>query len=150
MTFGKDLERRALAQGASEFVASNAILCLALTAGCLANAGWAAILMQKNRAWGLLSSSKAPASYWAWGTLMGLICFAGFMIYGTGATFLGELGTIIGWPVFMALALITSNVFGAITGEWKGAPKKAQVYSIAGIALLIAAATIINVWGPKQ
>jgi L-rhamnose-H+ transport protein len=149
MTFGKELERRALAEGASPFFASNAILALALTAGCLANAGYAMLLMRKNRTWSLLSTAKAPANYWGWGSLMGFICFAGFMVYGTGATFLGELGTIIGWPVFMALALITSNVLGLLTGEWKGAPAKAYRYSIGGIGLLITAATIINVWGPK-
>lgn len=50
----------------------------------------------------------------------------------------------------MSLALITSNVLGAVTGEWKGAPKKAWMYSATGIRLLITAATVINVWGPKQ
>lgn len=147
VNYGKPIEARALEHGASVFLASNAILCLGLTAGCLANAGWAAILMQRNRTWSLLGTSKAPGSYWAWGSLMGVICFAGFMVYGSGATLLGKLGTIIGWPLFMSASLTTSNVLGALTGEWRGAPPKAWGYSMVGIGLLIAAVVVINVWG---
>ncbi len=144
--FAEELQRRALANGASPMFASNAIWCLTLTAGCLANAGYAAILLFKRRTWGLFSGAHAPAGHWVLGSIMGFICFAGFMVYGTGGTYLGKLGGVVGWPVFMAFALITSNVLGALTGEWKGAPRKAYTFSVLGIALLITAATVINVW----
>jgi hypothetical protein len=43
----------------------------------------------------------------------------------------------------MSMALITSNTLGALSGEWKGAPRRAWSYSIVGMALLIVAITVI-------
>jgi L-rhamnose-H+ transport protein len=74
---------------------------------------------------------------------MGLLCFGSFLVYGVGATALGPLGGIVGWPLFMSMALITSNTLGALSGEWRGAPRQAWLYSLAGIGLLIVAITVI-------
>lgn len=142
--FGEELQQRALAAGAGTAMASNAIWSLCLTAGFIANAGYAAILLRRNGTWRLFSPDKAPAGHWIGGSLMGIICFASFMTYGSGATALGDLGGIVGWPLFMAMSLITSNLLGLLTGEWAGAPKKAYLYSLAGIGLLIVAITIIS------
>jgi L-rhamnose-H+ transport protein len=126
-------------------MASNAVWCLCLTAGFIVNAGYSAVLLNKNRTWGLFSKAKAPAGYWLGASIMGVVCFASFMVYGSGATALGGvLGAIVGWPLFMSMALITSNVLGAVGGEWKGAPKKAHSYSILGIGLLIIAIVVIS------
>ncbi len=141
--FGADLQAQAVANGASASMASNAIWSLTLTAGFIANAGYSVLLLRKNRTWRLFSGAKAPAGHWAGASLMGLICFGSFMVYGTGATALGSLGGIVGWPLFMSMALITSNALGALSGEWKGAPPRAWVCSMIGIALLIVAITVI-------
>ncbi len=142
--FGEELQRKALEFGAAPALASNAIWSLALTAGFVANAGWCVILLFKNRTWNLFARSNTPAGHWAGGTVMGVVCFGSFMVYGTGATLLGPLGGIVGWPLFMSMSLITSNVLGAVSGEWTGAPRKAYLYSLAGIGLLIVAITIIS------
>jgi len=142
--FGQDLQTRALAFGASLSMASNAIWCLTLTSGFFANAGYCVYLLQKNRTWHVFSQVSSPAAYWAGGSLMGLICFGSFMAYGMGATALGVLGGIVGWPLFMSMSLITSNVLGAMTGEWAGASRKAYALSVAGLALLILAIVIIS------
>ena len=75
---------------------------------------------------------------------MGVVLFASFMAYGSGATALGPLGGIVGWPLFMSMALITSNAWGAITGEWKGASRRAYGLSLVGIAFLIVAIVVIS------
>ena len=75
---------------------------------------------------------------------MGVICFGSFIAYGMGATSLGALGGIVGWPLFMAMSLITSNAWGVATGEWKGASRRSYGYSIVGIVFLIAAIVIIS------
>lgn len=141
--FGKELQDQAIANGAGATMASNAIWSLTLTAGFIANAGYCVLLLNKNRTWGLFSGAKAPAGHWAGATLMGLVCFGSFMVYGMGATAMGSLGGIVGWPLFMSMALITSNALGALSGEWKGAPRLAWTYSIIGVALLMVAITII-------
>jgi L-rhamnose-H+ transport protein len=138
--FGAELQRMALARGAAPGLASNAIWPLALTAGAITNAGYAWLLLKRNRT---AAELKGPAGHWALGAAMGALCFASFLVYGQGATALGELGGIVGWPLFMSMALITSNALGALSGEWRGAPRAAWGWSMAGIALLIAAITVI-------
>ncbi len=143
--FGAPLRDQALAQGVAAGLASNAIWPLALTAGSVANAGYAAWRLSRNRTWGQFRD--APASHWIGGIAMGLLCFASFMVYGLGATALGRLGGVVGWPLFMSMALITSNSLGALTGEWRGAPRSAWAYSIAGIAVLVIAIAVIATGG---
>jgi L-rhamnose-H+ transport protein len=138
--FGEALQNKALEFGAARSMASNAIWPLALTAGAITNAGYALLLLRRNRTSGDL---RGPAGHWWGGFAMGALCFASFLVYGHGATALGDLGGIVGWPLFMSMALITSNLLGALSGEWRNAPRAAWVYSIAGIGLLMAAITII-------
>jgi len=80
---------------------------------------------------------------------MGLLCFGSFIIYGAGANALGPLGAVVGWPLFMSMSLITSNTLGWLSGEWRGAPAKAVRYAAAGIAVLIAAITVIAAGGKE-
>lgn len=141
--FGQELQTRAPAVGAGSNMASNAIWSLTLTAGFLVNAGYCVWLLQKNRTWNLFRK-EGEIRHWVNGTLMGLICFGSFLVYGMGATELGMLGGIVGWPLFMSMSLITSNTLGALSGEWKGASRKPFGYSMIGIALLILAIVVIS------
>jgi len=142
--FGQELQQQAFSLGASFSMAANAIWSLTLTAGFVANAGYSLYLLQKNRTWHLFRSPNAPVSHWLGGCLMGIVLFGSFMAYGLGATALGPLGGIVGWPLFMSMSLITSNVWGALTGEWAGASRRSYGYSLVGIALLIFAITVIS------
>jgi len=148
--FGEELQRQAFSSGATASMAANAIWALTLTSGFVANAGYCVLLLQKNRTWILFRPANAPAAYWLGGSLMGIVCFGSFMSYGMGATALGPLGGIVGWPLFMSMALITSNVLGALSGEWKGASRRSYGYSLVGIAFLIVAITVISSGGGTQ
>ncbi len=143
--FGGELQERALANGATLNAASNAIWPLCLTAGFLPNAGYAAYLLMRRGTWKVF---RGPARReWAWASSMGLLCFGSFVVYGAGANALGELGPVVGWPLFMSMSLITSNVLGWISGEWRGAPSQAVRLSVYGILLLIVAITVISLGG---
>jgi L-rhamnose-H+ transport protein len=146
--FGGELQQRALAAGASRDAASNAVWCLCLTAGLVANAGYSALLLGRNRSWALFAG--APAAYWMWACLMGVLCFGSFIVYGAGANALGPLGAVVGWPLFMSMSLVTSNTLGWLSGEWKGAPARATGYAVASVAVLILAITVIALGGSVQ
>ena len=143
--FGDELQQRALAAGASRDAASNAIWCLCLTAGALANIGYSIYLLNKNSSW--KNFSTGPGNHWFWSSLMGLLCFGSFIVYGAGANALGPLGAVVGWPLFMSMALITSNTLGWLSGEWRDAPRKAIGYAVAGIGVLIVAICVIAAGG---
>ncbi|MFB3920906.1 MAG: L-rhamnose/proton symporter RhaT [Terriglobia bacterium] len=142
--FGEELQQQTAASGVSASMSSNVLWALTLTAGFVANAGYAVFLLGKNRTWGEFRVPARPIGYWAGAALMGVLLFGSFMAYGSGAVALGPLGGIVGWPLFMSMGLITSNVWGAVTGEWRGASRRAYAYSLVGIVFLIVAIVVIS------
>jgi L-rhamnose-H+ transport protein len=142
--FGSDLQQMTLRAGAKPAMASNLVWALALSSGFFANAGYCVYLLRKNHTWGALTQKSIPAGYWLGAILMGSVWFFGIAAYGMGAADLGTLGAVVGWPVFMAMNIITANVWGAGTGEWRGASRVTYGYSWAGIAVLLAAIYVIS------
>jgi L-rhamnose-H+ transport protein len=145
--FGSELQDKALSSGTSATMASNAIWPLTLTAGFLVNAGYSIYLLRRNSTWKVFASPGRTGGYWFGAALIGLGCFASFIVYGMGATALGSLGGILGWPLFMSMSLITSNLLGIASGEWSGAPRSAWWYSAVGSFSLIFAIAVISYGG---
>lgn len=143
-TFGEELQHETALAGVRPDMAANALWALTLTTGFLANAAYCFYLLFKNRTWHLYASPDVSVAYWAGGSLMGVLCFASFIVYGMGAIFLGPLGGIVGWPLLMSMSLITANGWGLFTGEWKGASRSSYAYSLVGIAILVCAIVVIS------
>jgi hypothetical protein len=75
---------------------------------------------------------------------MGFLWFGGIAAYGMGATELGsKMGAAVGWPLFVASNIIVGNIWGAVTGEWTGAGRRAYSYAFAGIGVLVIAIFVI-------
>jgi L-rhamnose-H+ transport protein len=79
---------------------------------------------------------------------MSLVWAASVCFYGMSVVGLGALGPSFGWPVFIALIILTSNAWGVILGEWKGAPRAAFRRMLAGSAVLVLAAFLIGQGSP--
>ena len=141
--FGDELRLRALQAGASNAMAANPIWGLTVTGGFVANFLYCVYLLQKNRTWSVFHEGR-PSTYWLLGVSMGLLWFGGIVLYGMGAASLGTLGGIVGWPIFMTIDIIAALFWGAISGEWKGASRRALAYNWAGVALLLVAIAIIS------
>jgi L-rhamnose-H+ transport protein len=146
MAFGQDIARSAIELGATRTSASNAIWVLAVAFGAIANAGYCIWLLIRNRTGRLLMAPRS-VRYWALGILMGALWFGGVTIYGSGAAALGSWGAILGWPCLMAIMIVTANVLGWITGEWRGAPVKAQRTMLAALAVLGVGVCVIGYSG---
>jgi L-rhamnose-H+ transport protein len=82
---------------------------------------------------------------WLNGVLMGVIWFIATIPYGMGTYYLGRLGTSVGWAVYMAFTLLVANIFGFVTGEWTGAPRRSLKTLYAGLAVLIAAIVVLGI-----
>ncbi len=141
--FGDELRLRALQAGASNAMAANPIWGLTVTGGFVANFLYCVYLLQKNRTWSVFREGR-PSTYWLLGVSMGLLWFGGIVLYGMGAASLGTLGGIVGWPIFMTIDILAALFWGAISGEWKGASRRALAYNWAGVALLLVAIAIIS------
>ena len=66
-------------------------------------------------------------------------------MYGVGATKLGALGPVLGWPLFMSLIVITATVWGVATGEWKNAGKQPLRIMSSGVAVLVIAIFVLGI-----
>lgn len=141
--FGDELKLRALAAGATRAMAANPVWALTVTGGFVANLIYCVYLLNKNHTWGVFREGN-PLTYWPLGASMGLLWFGGTMIYGMGAVSLGALGSILGWPIFMALDIIVALLWGAISGEWKGSSRRAIAYNWAGVLVLLLAIAVIS------
>jgi L-rhamnose-H+ transport protein len=97
---------------------------------------YCAYLWKKNKTAGLFFH-PGTAINWVLGAMMGVLWFGSTVIYGAATAQLAGLGPILGWPLFMSSIIITSNVWGFVTGEWKTAGKKALTTMLAGILFLI-------------
>ena len=142
--YGKEFQDLTLSLGGSARVSANPIWALALTSMFIANGGYTIYLLQKNHSWQLFSAPGITAGYWVGGILMGALWFGSAAFYGMGAATLGSLGGIIGWPVYMAMIIITANLWGAITGEWAKASRRSFAYSWVGMGVLLAAIYVIS------
>ncbi len=142
--FGDEIRVRALAAGASSAMAANPIWSLTVTGGFLSNLIYCVYLLNKNKSWGVYREG-GTSTYWLLGGLMGLLWYGGTVAYGMGAASLGKLGGIVGWPVFMTLDIIVGIFWGAVSGEWKQASRRAVAYCWAGVGVLVLAIVLISI-----
>src|ERR1700730_13389142 len=141
--FGDELRLRALEAGASNAMAANPIWALTVTGGFVANFLYCVYLLNRNRTWAVFREGN-PSVYWPLGIAMGLLWFGGTVFYGMGAASLGSLGAIAGSPIFMTIDIIVALFWGALSGEWKGASRRALIRNWMGVAVLLVAIGLIS------
>ncbi|VGO11982.1 L-rhamnose-proton symporter [Pontiella desulfatans] len=112
-----------------------------LAGAYLMNVAYALFLLFKNKSFG---SFKTPGMIKAlkWSIIAGLLWFAALGTYGQGVALMGEIGTMICWPVMLGLSLIVSNVAGMITGEWKGVAGPFKIMLL-GVTVIILATVVM-------
>lgn len=142
--FGEPIKTNAINFGADPFWATNAIWCLTLFGGFVANSCYCAYLITKNRTWYKLFAPRT-ASHWGLGSLMGVFFMAGIVFYGVGASKIGVLGTSIGWALFQGPTIIIANLSGFLTGEWKDANSKAVKTMIKGVLAILVGIVIVAI-----
>ena len=82
--------------------------------------------------------------YWFWTFLMGVMWMGGYALYGVSASVFGKMGTTVAWIILMALTVLTGNIWGFVTGEWKEASGKARTRMIQGLALLLFSIVLVS------
>jgi L-rhamnose-H+ transport protein len=127
--------------GAHPFAAGFASWVVVLWGAIALNMAYSVVLLTKNKSWKTFSLPKSGNAY-KWAILSAVLWFGSLGIYGIGAAKMGELGTVIGWPVFVGLSLIFSNYWAIRAGEWKGAKKPLQIMG-GGIVILMVATVIL-------
>lgn len=138
--FGQDIAREAIHLGNPAVHAGYAVWPIGLAGGFLPNIAYSLYLLAKNRTWSSFRSAK-PDLFWA--SLMGALWMGAFALYGMSATYLGSLGTSIGWGFMQIFMILTATLSGVLTGEWKGAPRAATLPLGLGLISLTGAIVLL-------
>lgn len=141
--FSQDVSKAAVASGSTPSGALNAVWMIALVGGFIANGIYTAYLLARNRTWKNFFLPRTGAA-WFYGLAMGLLWYGGLLLYGRGAATIGALGSVIGWPLFMAAIIFASSLWGFATGEWKGASSQARRLMVGGFGVLMLASAILG------
>jgi L-rhamnose-H+ transport protein len=129
--------------GNSAFAGSNVVWLLMLASGAVANLIFCGHLFRKNGSWANYRKQGA-ASLFGLAILMGLLWGGSIFVYGAAAPNLGQLGPAIGWPLSLIVGLLTANLCGMVTGEWKFSAAADRMWMFAGLAVLLAAISILG------
>jgi L-rhamnose-H+ transport protein len=142
--FSQPMVKAGLETGASNFGALNAVWMVALAGGFIANAGYTGYLLTRNKTW---SNFTLPGTgrFWSYGLSMAVLWTGGVVLYGRGAASMGQIGAVIGWPLFMAIIILVSTIWGFVSGEWKGASNQAKQYMVASMVVLLIASALVGV-----
>ena len=144
LAFGEPLKNAAEQLGAAETWSPNAVWLPFMVAGGVPNLAYCIYLLRRNRT-APKFKNRGTGSYWALAAVMAFLWFGGIVIYGVGAKKMGELGPVLGWPVFMSIIVLTGTVWGIATGEWKGAGERPLWLLGLGVAVLVVAIVVLGV-----
>jgi L-rhamnose-H+ transport protein len=136
LAFGGPLLTGAAAQGASAASQANVIWPPLLTATLIPYLAYCAYLWRKNDSLRLYALPET-GSYWLLGALMGVLWMSSIAIFGTASASMAQMGPVLGWPLFMSAIIITSNVWGFATGEWRRVRRFTVLTVSVGMLLLI-------------
>jgi L-rhamnose-H+ transport protein len=149
LAYGGSIQRAAQEHGASLAMMSNAVWLPCLYAGFLPGAIYCYILMRKK---GNVRDLRLPGTwyYWLVGATMGLLWYGSIILYSISTVKLGDLGTAIGWPLFLAAIVVASTVFGVATGEWARTGTRPITIMVLGVGFLVLAIAILSYAGRAQ
>jgi len=143
VAFGGALSKMAEAEGASHVWSINSVWLPLMMAGAIPSLFYCPYLMKKNGTSGNFSL-PGTSSHWFLALVMAVLWFASTIMYGVASGRLGELGAVLGWPLFMSLIVITASVLGIVTGEWKNTGKTPLRIQMAGAGTLVLAVLVLS------
>ena len=136
LAFGEGITHQAVAAGADVTSAPYAVWPVALAGGLIPNIWYSIYLLNRNATWALFRYAWPDLG---WAALMGFLWMGAVAVYGVSTRYLGAMGTSAGWALYEIFMILTANISGMISGEWKGAGQRAVSALGIGLLLLIVA-----------
>jgi L-rhamnose-H+ transport protein len=146
LAYGDGIQEAAHLRGASSVMMSNAVWLPCVLAGFLPGVIYSLYVMKTH---GVVGEFAANARwyYWPAAMLMGALWYGSILVYAFATIRLGDIGTAIGWPIFLAAIVVASNIVGTITGEWKLSFRGPFRTLSIGLVFLMLAIVILGVAG---
>lgn len=142
LALGSPMMSQAARLGVGPADQANVIWPPLLTATLVPYLAYCFYLWRKNGSFRLFAL-PGTGVYWLLGAIMGILWMGSLALYGAASTRMATMGPVLGWPLFMSVIVISSNVWGFATGEWRGARRKTIALMLAGIGFLIMGFTTV-------
>ena len=142
LVVAKPIQDLAAHRGAPQWASGDAVWPVLLFGCFLANATYCGFLFTKNGTGRLYFRTGG----WEWcGAFgMGAAWIIGVLAYGAGAMSLGQLGPVLGFPIFTALMLVCAFGVGRISGEWRGADRSTVRWMNTAVMLNVISVFVIG------
>jgi L-rhamnose-H+ transport protein len=142
MNHAESLKAAAVDLGASPVMAGNAAWALLFIAGFVLNFGYClGLMLRRGNLGDWVNDFPRNLSLIS---LMAAAWIGSFYLYGMGAARMGRWGGIVGWPLFISLAILVGNLWGLWRGEWRNASPSARVRLSLGLAVLLLAVAVFG------
>lgn len=138
---GAPLAHRAAESGASFIFAPLAVWVPVLVAGAIPNLAYPAYRIHRNQT--IAFAAGGSSMNWLRAALMAVLWFGAIWLYGFGSSLMGRAGTVYGWAMITGGSILTSNIWGVITGEWRKAPKSAKAMFWSSTLLILGALIVL-------
>lgn len=147
---GTPIKEASISLGANTLFAQNPVTILVTVGGFVTNMIYCLYMNAKNKTGGeiLHSSSAVLINNVLFCALAGVLWYIQFFGLGMGQSFFepGSVMMAFSWSILMSLNVVFSNVWGVILKEWIGAGKKAIIFLVIGMAILIFSLIIPNLF----
>jgi len=130
-------------QTSNLIVINHSIWFIALLAGSVPFLFYCGYLLIRKRTYQLYFKSGNEIN-WFYAVLMALIWEGCIIFYGIGASKMGVMGTSLGWLILMSMTVIFGNIWGFMSGEWKGASLKSRKLMYIGMSFLLIGIIVIT------
>jgi L-rhamnose-H+ transport protein len=123
--------------GANDFGAANIIWPGFLVCGFIPYALYTLYLHNKNKSF-INYRQEGTGKYHIFAIIMGLCWYSSLIFYSKASQLIGgDLGPLIGWPMFMVLIILVSSFWGWKHKEWEGCGEKPKKVMRQGLVYLI-------------
>lgn len=130
--------------GNPAWLAGLAVWTLAFIGAGISSCGFTIVRATQKNAWKHFTIKQAPMNLFLI-LLMAIGHFLCMFFYGLGSFHLGVLGTSVGFAIFQSGGVITGNVLGFMTGEWKTAIAESKRWLYTGLAVLIGGIIVLSI-----
>ena len=140
-----ELEKAALAAGASPTWAGMPVLTVVLWGGLATQLVWSFAQHRKNRSFGNYILNPRPMNYLL-SISVGVIGVMQFVLQKAGEPLMGDF-RYVSFAVLMSSAVFFSAILGVFLGEWKGTSWRTKALLSAGIVILAIGFTVMALGG---
>lgn len=139
----RGLQDLAVKMGAGGFASANILWPGFLLCGFIPYALYTLHLHRKNGSFALYRE-PGSAKYHFFAVIMGSFWYGSLVFYSKASQLIGDLGPLVGWPMFMVLIILTSSFWGWRHKEWEGCSAKALAVMKGGLALLVLSILVLG------